>query len=235
MSKVQEAVNALISENVNRKAVIQSKVDALTAQAATEIASITQGTRKMITLEMAGDEDTQQYSELSQQVSRTREDHENTLGRISAYEKALQDNDSGLIVSKLPELLELDREQQLIKDKAFQIKISKQAEMQSQFETLGRELHNMKYEIRAEAQHAPSRGAYLMPLLKYLESRPIKFGHEFEYLELISRGESVEHLVEGPQPRWNIPQQEIYRPAEPVRKPGKAIPGKTMKMIPYGS
>lgn len=229
---VQEAVQSLISEVELKKSIIQAKIQLLTDQSTTKQTNINLMTRQQIDLELA--DDTAAHSDLAQKIAQAREDLTDITGRIAAYREALADHHNGPIIAKLPELLELEHEQREIRRKAFKDKVAKSVEMQSQFEALGLELQTLKNEIKTESLYGQVREKDLFPLLKALEKRPLKFGKELEYLESISRGQSVEHLVECPQPVWNIPQQEFHKHDVPMRKPGKVIQGKTTTMVPYG-
>jgi len=209
MSKVQEVVNILLSEIDQKKSKIQGKIDSLSAQAVSEKTNINQMTRQLIDLEMA--EDTRGQAALIKKIAQARENHEDIAGRITAYTEAL--NDTGFIMDKLPGIIKIGRQQQEAWAKNLQDKSSRKAELQKELESLSFKIQVLSNEIQIDSQRGRSVDRALTPLLKRIESRPLKSGYEFEYLEHLSNGESIDSLLDIPRSYSTIPEQSFGIPA----------------------
>jgi hypothetical protein len=205
MSKVQEAVSALLDEAYLKESVIQAKIKLLEDQAVVKQATINRMTRLQIDLELA--DDTTAHSASAQQISQERENLADLLGRIAAYREALIDSHSGVIVDKLPELLRLENEQNEAHRESFAIKLSKMEEKKSQLNTLRLEIQALQTEINNDAQYRSSKD--LAPILRHLGPRLAKEheGNELTPLGRLVRGESLESLLNPPKPVRDIPYQ----------------------------
>lgn len=195
MSKVKEAVDSLLGEVAKRDAKIQEKINGLQKDAAEVKNSIDGLMHELVNYDLADDEQGQAAS--NKKISKQRSILDDIQERIKAYKNVL--NDPEIIKSQLPIIINIARQEQENRRKVMKQKTDQKLQLEADIKNLKQRLESLTAEINSLTGSPEAND--LIPLLKYIEARPIKRDSERRYLSAYLNGvtgELLEQYIEVP-------------------------------------
>jgi chromosome segregation ATPase len=188
MSKVQEAVNSLLGEVNKRNAKIQEKINGLQKEAAEVKSSIDGLMQDLVNYDLADDEQGQVAA--NKKIAQLRSKHDDLLARIAAYQGAL--NDQSIIQAGISKVLDVARKAKNERHKEIENKNIQCKKLEQDIESLKKQLEYATNERSSLVSKTEAKA--LLPLLKYIEPRKIKYLREESYLAAIIDGVTGELL-----------------------------------------
>jgi len=168
MAKLREMVSDIQANVRKRNEKIKARLAELDKEYSSLEISVKSLTNQLIQLEIEGNSSGQK--ELSQRIKDLKEDNRSIVDKREAYLSTL--NDDSFVKAELPKLFAAAREEEKARGKAIEVNRQKREKLekeikklQGEVEFLSRESDNLRNMSEAKA---------LIPLLKYIETRPIK-------------------------------------------------------------
>lgn len=222
ISKVQEVVSNLLADINKRNSKIQEKISALQDEVNNHKNSIDGLMRELVNCDLAGDEKGQEAA--NKKIAQLKAKLDDILSRIAAYKGASVDQ--SIIQAWIPKVIEVakkesdDRYNDLDKKKEQRDKLEQEIkDKQKELDALDNEWSRLRNQSEAKA---------MLPLLKYIEPRKIKFLQEESYLRAIINGHSGEFLdqyIEPPREEYGIERKVTHVGPSPEEREAARQPG----------
>lgn len=220
MSKLQEVVNDLLEQMQKRNNKIQQKIRDYENQESKVNGTIDDLVRKLIEYDLADDVAGQE--DTNKKITQQKELLDDIHAKISAYKDAI--NDPEIVKSKMPDIITLAKKERVNRNQATEQKRTQKQKFEKDMETLKQQIESIDKEIHLLVESQETK--VLVPLLKYIEERPIKYNGEKGYLACLISGETdkLDQYIEVPSPAYRT--RDVYGNVkmEGQRNTGEKLP-----------
>jgi|GEM_PF-6921926 chromosome segregation ATPase len=203
---LQEKVNQIVNQINSRNSKIEEKIKVFEAKVNEGTAEINKLMSALVDYDLDGN--IKAIQDTDKKIAKLRLEIEDATGKIKAYRASLNGKD--LVKNELPELFDMLREQQ--EDTTIEINNNSAAieKARQDIISLQKQIQDLTTKIQLSSNNGKCGENSISALIKYVESRPVEKGSEFQYLLALSRGQDIEIFLEHPKDYSNnIPYQSI--------------------------
>ncbi|MGI1659609.1 MAG: hypothetical protein ACRKFN_11570 [Desulfitobacterium sp.] len=222
---LQLAVRDLLQTIEARSSKIQERIEILQEESTEVDSQIGELMTELINYEI--EENDQGQAEVNKKLAKLRSRKSELHDKIKAYQSAApaaaQSDELSLVKKELPKIVSLAKKQQKERAKNLDILREQKEKLLKEIKELQDKATSMDWQMDSMYGHPEAK--IMLPLLRYIESRPIKHGFEESYLSAYLEGadEFLEQYIEKPDITRSNHRVDLCISPRPIPAPSEGM------------